>query len=652
MSTHDSHGADDHGHGHGGHGDAPVAPSGPPTDWGTVRNVGAIVVVVVVVALLFGLVSCRGWFGGRDVQVVSVEGVTVDQHAKEFLATYEKEFQRLQTEAQEADWLVNTHIVAGDDSNAKRDDAAKAALAAYIGSEEVIRECRHLLQFRKELTPLQVRELEMVLYNAGDKPATAKELVAQRIAAETRQTEKLFGYTFHLGKDEVTPNDLDKILKEEKDLAKRQAAWEASKEVGRGLKDGLADLQRLRNGTVRALGYSDFFSYMVSAYGMTTDEMVELNERTLRELRPLYRELHTYWRYELAKRYGQPVPDMIPAHWLPNRWSQDWNELMSVKGVDLNDALKDRQPEWLVKQAEQFYVSLGFQPLPATFWQKSSLYPVAADAGYKKNTHASAWHVDLDHDVRSLMSVEPNREWYETTHHELGHIYYYLSYSRPEVPFVLRTGANPAFHEGIGTMIGLAAMQPRFLATVGLTPDAATKPDPIQMLHQQALFYLVFAPWSSGVMMNFERDLYAKELPKDQWNKRWWELVAKYQGVVPPTSRGEEFCDAATKTHINDTPAMYYTYALSHLILMQIHEHIAKEILHEDPHDTNYFGRKDVGDFLRSLLEPGATVDWRKLMREKLGSEISAEPMLRYFAPLQKWLEEQNRGRKQTLPDV
>ncbi len=651
MSTHD-----DHGHAAHGHAPAPAALPGKPTDWATVRNVSLLIAIFALLAWMVSLVACgsvEARENERRAEAASAAWPRAEQEARAFLKRYDAGYQKLYAAASEAEWLTNTHIVEGDDSNARRNDSSKAALAAFTGSVEVIETCRRLLAQKKELEPLTARQLEMVLYNAGDKPATAKELVAQRIAAETKQVEKLFGYSFHLDGKEVTPNDLDELLKKETDLKKRQAAWEASKEVGRGLKGGLADLQRLRNGTVRALGYPDYFSYMVSSYGMTTEEMIALNDRTLRELRPLYRELHTYWRHELAKRYGQPVPDMIPAHWLPNRWSQDWNELMSVPGVDLNAALKDRSPEWVVKQAEKLYVSLGFPPLPPTFWEKSSLYPVAADAGFKKNTHASAWHMDLDRDVRSLMSVENNREWYETAHHELGHIYYYLSYSRPEIPLVLRTGANPAFHEGIGTMIGLAAMQPRFIQAVGLAPAASdSKPDPIQMLHQQALFYAVFTPWSSGVMTHFEHELYARELPKEQWNQRWWELVAKYQGIVPPAQRGEEFCDAATKTHINDTPAMYYSYSLANVILMQIHDHIAREILHEDPHDANYFGHREVGDFLRLLLAPGATVDWRQLMKEKLGQEISAEPMLRYFEPLMKWLQEQNRGRKQTLPDV
>jgi peptidyl-dipeptidase A len=640
---------DPHGHGSSGHAheSAPPAPSGPPTDWVMVRNVSLLIVLFVAVATIVATVSCR-----------SAVDPVLQREAGAFLDSYNQTFRELTTASQEAEWQVNAKIVEGDDTSEKASNAAKEKLAAFQGSQEVVDTCRKFLADEKKLDPLQARELRVILYLAGDKPAVAKELVSQRIAAETAQVKKLFGFQFMLpGADgkahEVSTNEIDHVLREEKDLAKRQQAWETSKAVGATLKDGLADLQRLRNGTVRALGYSDFFSYMVAPFDMTTDEMLALNDQTLRQLRPLFRELHTYWRYELAKRYGQPVPDLIPAHWLPNRWAQEWSELLQVPGVDLDGALKDKSPEWVVHQAEKFYVSLGFEPLPKSFWEKSSLYPVPADAGFKKNNHATAWHIDLDHDVRSLMSVENDSEWYQTTHHELGHIYYYLSYSRPEVPMVLRDGASPAFHEGIGTMIGLAAMQPRFVKAIGLEASSGgAKPDPIQMLHKDALFYIVFAPFSSGTMLHFEHELYAKELPKAQWNRRWWELVAKYQGVAPPTARGEEFCDAATKTHINDNPAQYYKYALANVFLMQVHDHIAREILHEDPHDTNYFGRKEVGDFLKTLLSPGATQDWRKLMKEKVGGELSADAMMRYFAPLMSWLQEQNKGRKHTLPDV
>ena len=594
--------------------------------------------VVLAFLLLLGGTSCR-----RTTEI--------QMEAQGFLDDYTATYADLSYAAALAEWESNTRIVEGDDTNAQRTRAANEALAAFTGSIENIETCRRLLAQREQLIPLQVRQLEVILYQAADKPQTVPELVRERIAAETEQVEKLYGFTYKIGGREVTTNRIDEILRSETDIRKRLRAWQSSKQVGPTLREGLEQLRRLRNQTVRALDYQDFFSYQVSDYGMSTKEMLALMDGLNRELRPLYRELHTYFRYQLAKKYKQPIPDLIPAHWLPNRWGQDWTALVSVQGFDLDGALRTKEPEWLVKQAERFYVSLGLASLPASFYQRSSLYPLPPDADYKKNNHASAWHLDLEQDIRSLMSVESNAEWYETTHHELGHIYYYISYTNPDVPLLLRSGANRAYHEAMGSLMGLAAMQPRFVATVGLVPEG-TKPDPIQTLLKEALNYVVFIPWSAGVMTRFEHDLYADELSPDQWNQHWWKLKARYQGIAPPSPRDERYCDAATKTHINNDPAQYYDYALSNVLLFQLHDHIAREILGEDPHDTNYFGREEVGRFLDSIMRPGASVDWRKVLREKTGQDLSAEAMLRYFEPLMEWLREQNRGRTHTLPEL
>ncbi|NIO00806.1 MAG: peptidase [Candidatus Latescibacteria bacterium] len=576
----------------------------------------------------------------------------IQQEAQAFLDAYTAEYKALAYAADKADWKSNTMIIEGDTTNAYATRKAKEALAAFTGSSANIEAAQEFLGRRNKLTPLQVRQLEKILYMAANNPQTVPDLVEARIKAETEQTEKLYGFDFKINGASISTNDIDQILKTETQLPRRLEAWRASKEVGASLKDGLVNLQRLRNETVRALGYNDYCSYQVSDYGMETQELLDLMLQLNRELRPLYREIHTYARYELAKRYGvEEVPDMLPAHWLPNRWGQDWTSMITVEGFDLDGALQDKTAKWLLEQAERFYISLGFPELPGTFWEWSSLYPLPPDAGYKKNNHASAWHLDLDKDVRCLMSVVPSSEWYETTHHELGHIYYYMSYSNPDVPILLRQGANRAFHEAIGSLLGLASMQKPFIAHLGLLPTEAQAHE-LQSLLKEALNYVVFIPWSAGVMTEFEYELYAKELPRDQFNKRWWELKSKYQGIVPPSPRGEEHCDPASKTHITDDPAQYYDYALSYVILFQLHDHIARNILRQDPHATNYYGDKELGKFLRDLLYPGGTRDWRELLRETTGEDLSANAMLRYFEPLMAYLKKANEGRKHTLPDV
>lgn len=576
----------------------------------------------------------------------------VEKEAQAFVDTYTTEYQRLGTEVSLAEWAVNTHIVEGDTTNAYRSRVAKEAYAVFTGNAENIAAARKFLESRDKLTPLLVRQLELILYEAGNNPQTVPDLVKERIRLETAAVEELFGFNFTIDGKTVTTNEIDETLRDSDNLDQRLAAWEASKEVGKSLKSDLAQLQKLRNETVQALGYPNYFEYQVSDYGMTTQELRDQMATVMRELWPLYRELHTWARYTLAEKYGvKDVPDMIPAQWLPNRWGQDWSSLVKVEGLDLDSKLKEKDATWLPQQAERFYVSLGFDSLPATFWERSDLYPAPEGANYKKNNHASAWHIDLDKDVRSLMSVIPNADWYETTHHEFGHVYYYMSYSTPQVPILLRRGANRAYHEAVGSMLGLAAMQAPFIEGIGLFPEGQ-QTDQVQSLLKEALNYIVFIPWSAGVMTEFEHALYAENLPEDQFNAKWWQLVAKYQGIVPPAPRGEEYCDAASKTHIIDDAAGYYDYAISYVLLMQLHVHVATQILHQDPHATNYYGSKEVGNFLKQILSPGATRDWRQLTREATGADLSAQAMLAYFDPLMSYLKEQNQGRTATLPDL
>ncbi|MBL0103538.1 MAG: M2 family metallopeptidase [Bacteroidetes bacterium] len=573
-------------------------------------------------------------------------------HRKEvqiFLEDYNHKYRELYTASSEGQWLMNTHIVEGDTMNSYKAGLTDQAMAKFTGSKYNVEKATNYLKWEKDLYDVQVRQLRKILYLAAGNPEVAEKDVAALIKAGNAQTEKLYGYKFMLEGKEITPNDVDSLLGSVTDTAMRRKVWESSKGVGKELKDGLINLRDLRNKVVQGLGYHDYFSYQVSDYGMTNEEMMAMLKKFNKELFPLYRELHTYMRYELAKKYHvKQVPEYIPAQWLSNRWGQDWSEMVTVQGLDLDSALKNKDAEWIAHQGEKFYVSLGFPALPNTFWEKSSLYPVGKSAGYKKNTHASAWHMDLEKDVRSLMSVTPTAEWYETVHHEYGHIYYYLSYSNPQVPFLLREGANRAYHEALGSMMGLAAMQKPFAAGLGLV-DPNAKTDDMKQLLKDAMNYVVFIPWSTGTMSVFEHDLYTNNLPPAEWNKRWWEIVKEYQGIVPPGDRSESYCDAATKTHINDDAAQYYDYAISFILLFQIHDHISKNILHQDVHATNYFGHKEVGDFIQDIMRPGSSADWRKLLKDKTGEELSARAMLDYFQPLMAWLQKENKGRKYTI---
>ena len=564
----------------------------------------------------------------------------IQERADRFLDLVNASYQALVTVQSEAQWAAATDVTPAHDAAS---ETAGKAYAAFNGNPAIITEAKALLAHKAELNDLSVRELERVLLNAAEGPMTNPKLVADRIAAETKQASILNSFEFKLRGKVITANDIDNLLETSTDLAERKAVWEASKESGVALKDGLIKLRDLRNGVAEAMGYPDYFSLQVARYGMTADEMIKMNDEFMQVLRPLYLQLHTWAKYKLAEKYHQPVPKRIPAHWINNRWSQEWDGL--ADGADLTKYFESRTPEFVIKSAEQFYTGMGFKPLPASFWQKSDLYPVPAGDPRKKNTHASCWHINLADDIRSLQSIEANPWWFFTAHHELGHGYYFMSYTRPEVPPLLRDGANPGFHEGFGELAALASSQAPYLKAVGMLP-ADYKADETAFLLGNALSPgVVFIYWSSGVMTHWEADIYAHHLPASEWNKRWWQYVRDFQGIDAPEPRGEEFCDAATKTHINDAPAYYHNYAFAQVFKYQLNDYIARHILHQPPQACNYAGNQQVGDFLRSIMEKGATQDWRKVLEDATGEKFSTRAMLDYYAPLMKWLEEQNKGR-------
>jgi peptidyl-dipeptidase A len=589
--------------------------------------------------------ACVGALSLRAAEKTTHKLSSAEREARAFLSTVTGLLQPLNTVANQAAWTAATDV--SPEHTAARAAAEKAA-AAVSGSKLVIERTGAFLAKASELSDLSLRQLRKLQLAAAENPGTIPEVVGQRIDAEARQSAVLDSYTFCLqplaaGKcaRPISANEIDQILRTSRVLAERERAWLASKEIGRPLKPGLVELQTLRNQIARAMGYPSFFGLHVADYGMTVDEMMALMDATLEAVRPLYDGLHCFAKHALADRYKKSVPKLIPAHWLGNRWAQAWPGL--IEGTSLDPLFKGKSPEFIVRTAEDFYVSLGFPRLPEVFWKKSDLFPVPASSPRKKNAHATAWHIDGESDVRSLMSVEPNAQWFGTAHHELGHVFYYLAYSTPEVPYLLRAGANRAFHEAVGELARLASQQPSYLRKLGLIRPGQ-EPNASAALLQSAFESIVFLPFAAGTMTHFEYDLYERDLPVAEWQDRWWKYAATYQGVAPPGKRAPDLCDACTKTHINDDPAQYYDYAMATLIKFQLHDHICRKIVKQEPRACDYSGSEEAGRFLRDILKLGATRDWRKVMRDATGEDIGPRAMLDFYQPVLADLAKRNQG--------
>lgn len=568
------------------------------------------------------------------------------QEIARWLDDYNADYRQLWTATMTARWQASVDI--GESTSRAAVEAAQA-LADYTGSRRVI---DHLERLRQApgLGELTYRQLETAWRLAARHPGTAPATVRKLLQAEAQQSAALHTHPYELGAAgqparEVALSELERVLRDSRDLDARRLAWQSSMSAGVPLKDGLVELQALRNTIARRMEFDSYFDLSAADYGLTGRELLDLLDDLREGLQPLYEQLHCWARHELAVRYGQTTaPRLIPAHWLPERWGRTWPQL--VAGVDLDGMFRTVSPQWIVEQGERFFLSLGFPTLPLTFWGRSDLYPLPADANRRKSSEASTWHIDLDQDVRALLSVENDFTWYQHVHRELGRAYYCLGYARPEVPPILRRGANRAFHGAVGVLVELAATQTPYLQQIDLLAPADT-PDRVRWLLSQALHGpVVFIPFACGTVAHWEHDLYAGELPRHLFNERWWQHAAAFQGIAPPTARGEEHCDPAALPAVHEQPAELFDLAISHVISHQLHRYICAQILQQDVHAANYHGNRQVGIYLDSILAAGATRDWNQLLREATGGELSATAMLDYYEPLHAWLREQNEGRQ------
>jgi len=562
------------------------------------------------------------------------------------LSGYNASFRRLWTNYETARWTAASNNT--EDTRAA-EIVAGNEMVKYVGSHQVVEQLR-LIRGRLDLTDLQDRQIEKAWQLATHNPTTSPVTFENLLKTSNALVDSLHSFQYILnveGQDvrPVTVAELGEILKTSHDPALRQAAWETEKSVGPKLKNGLEESRDLRNQTARDMGYSSFFALETADYGMTSQEMIQLMDELVAGIMPLYQQLHCWVKYELAARYGiTEVPQRIPAHWLEAPTPEKWSGI--VDSIDRDAMFRDVQPQWMIEQAERFYTSMGFDPLPLTFWGRSDLFELPEVADRVKNPGASAWHIDLDQDVRSLMSVKSDFSWFQSTHRELGKVYYFLACSREAVPPILRTAANRAFADAIGDLAGQACTQSPYLQQMGLLSVDETPDEIRQLLTSALLGPVVSLPYLCGTMTHWEHDYYEKELARHQVNTRWWEYTERYQGIEAPTPRGEDNFDPATEISIISNPARNYDKAISAVIMHQLHRYICREILDQDVRTANYVGNKQVGMYLHSILELGATRDWRLVIQQATGENISSEALLEFYNPLLIWLQQQNEGRE------
>jgi len=428
--------------------------------------------------------------------------------------------------------------------------------------------------------------------------------------------------------------------------------WKGWHSIGPPMRDRFARFVELSNQGAREMGFKDTGALWRSGYDMPPDAFSADLERLWNQVRPLYLSLHTYVRAQLVKKYGPNVvpPDgPIPAELLGNIWAQDWTHIFPIlglpensRGYDLTDLLKAKNldAKGMVKYGEGFFTSMGFAPLPKTFWERS-LFTKPADRDVV--CHASAWDIDNKDDLRIKMCILVRDEDFVTIHHELGHNFYQRAYKNQ--PFMFESGANDGFHEAIGDSIALA-VTPGYLKEVGLLDKVPPADADIPLLLQQALDRVAFLPF--GLLIDQWRwKVFSGEIKPGDYNKAWWELRLKYQGVAPPVGRTEADFDPGAKYHVAAN-VPYTRYFLAHILEFQFYRAMCKTAGYTGPlNRCTFYGSKAAGAQFNKMLEMGQSKPWPDALEAGTGErQIDGNALLEYFAPLQKWLDEQNKGQR------
>jgi peptidyl-dipeptidase A len=578
--------------------------------------------------------------------------------ARRFLQDVNETMLRLGTAAGQASWVYSTYITPDSEAlNARANQEYIEAVARFAKEATRFDTVELAADERRQMNLLK---LALVLVTPSD-PAKAEEVT--RLAASM---EGAYGRgKWCPGKTEaaVTPapsggdegcldvEAITEIMATSRDAGRLREVWEGWHTIAPPIKNDFARYVQLANEGARELGFADTGALWRAKYDMSPEEFTGELDRLWDQVRPLYVSLHAYVRMKLGERYGDEVPanGPLPAHLTGNIWAQDWSNVFPLvappaadPGYDLNAILKARKmtPVDMVRAGERFYTSLGFAPLPATFWERS-LFAKPRDR--EVVCHASAWDIDLAEDLRIKMCIDPTAEDFTVIHHELGHNFYQRAYK--DQPVLFRDSANDGFHEAIGDTIALS-VTPDYLVKIGLLSQAPDASRDIGLLLQQALAKVAFLPF--GLLIDQWRwKVFSGEVTPETYNRAWWDLRLKYQGVAPPSPRGEELFDAGAKYHV---PANYpyARYFLAHILQFQFHRAMAQAAGCTRPlHRCSAYESKAAGERLNKMLALGLSRPWPDALEALTGTrQMDATAIRDYFAPLQTWLDEQIKGQR------
>jgi peptidyl-dipeptidase A len=605
-------------------------------------------ILVSVAALAIATLSIPSMAQAQQAATATAAPAVADAEA--FIAAAEKDLFDFSVESARVAWVNATYIT--DDTD------ALAAKYGEIGTEKAVKYALEAAKYQNVagLSAETKRKLDILrgglVLPAPTTPGAAKEL--SEIATKLNSAYGKGKGT--LKGQPINGSDIEAAMgtnRNPEELKEMWTSWHDN--VGAPMKNDYVRLAEIGNQGAKELGFADLGAMWRSGYDMPADDFAKLTDKLWLEVKPLYDELHTYVRTNLNKKYGdavQPKTGAIRADLLGNMWAQEWGDIYDLVappgagdiGYDIGELLTAKKVDevGMVKIGEGFFSSLGFAPLPASFYDRSQfLKPRDREVV----CHASAWDIDNVDDLRIKMCIKINTNDFVTVHHELGHNYYQRAYNKQS--YLHLNGANDGFHEAIGDAIALS-ITPEYLVQIGLL-DASKVPSADKdtgLLLRQAMDKVAFLPF--GLLVDKWRwGVFDGSIKPADYNTAWTGLRKQYQGITPPVERPANAFDPGGKYHVpGNTP--YTRYFLARILQFQFYKAACDAAGWKGPlHRCSFYGNKEVGAKMQAMLELGASKPWPDALQAFTGSrEMSGKAMIEYFAPLMKWLKAQNKSAK------
>ncbi len=580
----------------------------------------------------------------------SSEQTLSDQDLEEFLANVELENKKDGPVIYSASW-ISSNFITYDSQKVIADYGTKSTLKSLERSREAA-------SFDGLDTSKENQRMLNILKSSFVMPPPLDEELASELSEITTSLEAMYGSGEYCFDDEECYDleAFESILDNSRDPKELLRAWDGWHEIGKPMKPMYMRMVDIGNQGSVDLGYEGLSDLWFSKYDMPAEDFLDDTDRVWSEVKPLYDALHCHVRAKLNEHYGDEVISKtgpLPVHMLGNMWGQSWSNIYDLvyeekpdsKYIDVTKIINEKSLTEIemVEYAEDFFISIGFMPLPKTFWERS-LFVKPRDRSVV--CHASAWNLDpANNDLRIKMCIEKNEEDFITIHHELGHIFYYQAYNH--IPTVFQAGANDGFHEAFGDLLTLS-ITPDYLVDIGfISEDDAeeAKQDPIGLLMKQALDGVVIVPWAL-MLDKWRSGVFDGDIDESNLNSSWWNLREEYQGINTSYERSENYFDPGAKYHIpGNTP--YTRYYLASIMQYQFHEALCNLINYDGYlHECSIYGNKEAGDRIITTMAMGQSLPWQDAFENLTGSrQLSGKSIMNYYAPLKEWLDEENKNR-------